>query len=440
MTSRFWMAILFMAVATQGILSNASASIATQPHQYAWGQQVGTSVEDYAFGLAADNFGNSFMAGYTSGSIGGPHAGRSDAFLSKLDSSGNVLWSRQLGSSGEDFGYSVAVDALGNAYFSGHTDGDLFGMNAGHADLFIAKYSASGDLVWSRQFGGTTGEQAHSIAVDGTGNAYVAGTFINSTPNEDVFLAKFDSSGTFLWSREFGTPSVDGGASVAVDGAGNVFVTGQTSGQLGDVKIGITDAFLAKYDGAGNHLWTEQFGTNFGTYGRSVAVDSAGNAYVGGTTDGSFGGVSAGFLDAFIAKFDSSGNSLWARQLGSTAADHGFGVGVDSSDFAYLGGSTQVDESGLGFGLEDVYLAKYDSSGNHLWTEQVGTPLPELTYAMAVAPNGTAFLGGNNYASIGGTFEGVTDAFIVKFAPIPEPSSWVLIVAAAAACHARWRC
>jgi hypothetical protein len=274
-----------------------------------WTRQAGTSVNDFANGVAVDSAGNAYIAGYTRGSLGGPSAGQDDYFLAKYDGSGALLWTRQAGTSAGDRGLRVAVDAAGNAYVAGVTNGSLGGPSAGTNDYFLVKYDASGALLWTRQAGSPGTDVGHGVAVDGAGNAYIAG-FTEGLPgggpyagSYDAFLAKYDASGAVLWTRQAGTSGQDVGRGVAVDGTGNAYIAGYTEGSLGGPNVGGSDYFLAKYDASGALLWMRQAGTSGGDFDYGVAVDGAGNASIAGETQGSLGGPNAGGSDYFLAKY-----------------------------------------------------------------------------------------------------------------------------------------
>jgi phage gpG-like protein len=193
-------------------------------------------------------------------------------------------------------------------YISGYTDGSLGGSNAGPPDAFLTKYDASGVLEWSRQIGTPSYDYSNSVAVDGAGGVYISGHAWGSlggptAGDYDAFLVKYDASGVLQWSRQIGTSSQDGSYSVAADGAGGVYITGWTKGGFGEPNAGYDDAFLVKYDDSGNLLWSRQLGTSSYDYGNSVAVDGAGGVYISGHTWGSLGGPNAGGCDAFLVKY-----------------------------------------------------------------------------------------------------------------------------------------
>jgi hypothetical protein len=135
-----------------------------------WVRQLGTSVHDYSTGVSADGLGNVYISGDTDGSLGGPYAGLIDAFVSKYDASGSLQCTRQLGTGFTDQSNGVSADGLGNVYISGFTGGSLVGPNAGESDAFVSKYDAAGALQWTRQLGTSGGDGSRGVSADGLGN------------------------------------------------------------------------------------------------------------------------------------------------------------------------------------------------------------------------------------------------------------------------------
>ena len=211
-----------------------------------------------------------------------------------------------------------------------------------------------------------------------TGNVYVTGTTAGSLDGQsysgsgDVYLMKFNSSGTKQWTRLLGTTAIDNAWSVAVDSNENIYVAGSTNGNLGgQTSSGGTDAFVARFDSSGNMVWTRLLGNGTLTYGYAVAVASSGNVYISGVTRGTLGGqANAGIQDMFVAKYNSSGTMQWVRMAGSSVFDYCYGVAVDGSENGYVSGSSygdfdgnlNTDQDGTA-DTEDIFLVKYDSSG-----------------------------------------------------------------------------
>jgi len=182
----------------------------------------------------------------------------------------------------------------------------------------------------------------------------------------NIFLVKFNSSGTKQWTKQLGTSSIDSGSGVITDSSGNIYVTGFTYGGLdGNTNSGSFDIFLIKYNSSGTKQWTKQLGTSSSEEGNGVTTDSSGNIYVTGYTDGGLdGNTSSGYNDIFLVKYNSSGTKQWTKQLGTSSTDYGSGVSTDSSGNIYVTGSTSGELDGnTHFGDRDIFLVKYSSSG-----------------------------------------------------------------------------
>jgi len=229
---------------------------------------------------------------------------------------GGAVWpgTYQLGTSSADSATGVATDSSGNVYVTGYTEGGLDGTNAGSSDLFVVKYNSSGTKQWTKQLGTSSEDRANGVATDSSGNVYVTGNTMGgldgntSAGNQDLFVVKFNSSGTKQWTKQFGTSSEDWTYGVATDSSGNVYVTGFTMGGLDGTNAGHRDLFVVKYNSSGTKLWTKQLGSSSRDYDYRVATDSSGYVSVSGDTSGGLdGNTSAGNADLFVVKYNSSG-------------------------------------------------------------------------------------------------------------------------------------
>ncbi|WP_437895678.1 SBBP repeat-containing protein [Sorangium sp. So ce124] len=355
-----------------------------------------------AFAVAVDGGGNVYVAGNTYGAFGSD-GGESDVFVRKLDAHGSVVWTQRFGTSSDDHAKGVAVDGSGNVYVAGTTGGALEGANGGFGDAFVRKLDASGATLWTRQLATWRSESANALAVDGQGNAYVAGTSYGG-PQEtgEAFVTKIDTNGAPAWTQLFGGPDEDEAMAVAVDGSGNTYVGGYTSGGVvADSDRGQRDAFVRKLDSSGTTSWTRQFGSTENDFVFAARVDGNGDLYVAGSTAGEVGGPSEGSPEAFVRKFDAGGATSWTHHAGNASYDYSFALAIDGNDDVYLVGSTSGGE-------EDVYVRKLDASGAALWTKEIGTPRSDTALAAASGADGNLYVAGYT-----GEFFNTSDAFVL---------------------------
>ena len=378
-----------------------------------WIRLLGTTESEDGQGVAVDSEGNVYITGQTKGNLDGhANAGANDVFIVKYDAGGNKHWTRLLGSAENDFGNGIAVDASHNVYIAGTTEGDLGGtVNPGRSSIFVAKYDTAGNRQWTRIIGNHTGNYGEGIAVDATGNAYVTGwTYgtldgVASTGGYDIFVIKFDPSGVKQWTRLFGSSENDSGHAIAVDGSGNSYLTGSVRGSLdGGPFEGEYDIFVAKYDTEGAKQWSTTFGTRSEERGEGIAVDAAGNSYTTGYTRGDLdGNACAGDTDIFVTKYDTNGNKQWTTLLGTPTYDEGVAVAADSKGYIYTTGFTYGDLDGVaGNGGYDIFIIKYDSSGNKQWTKLLGSRDSDYASSIATGSGGNVYMTGTTYGTLGG--------------------------------------
>jgi len=390
-------------------------------------RQLAKSSNDYAYGVATDSSGNVYVAGGTNGGLdGNTNAGNTDLFVVKYNSSGTKQWTRQLGSSSRDSANGVATDSSGNVYVTGMTNGGLDGCkNAGIEDLFVVKYNSSGTKQWTNQLGSSSRDSANDVATDSSGNIYVTGTTYweldgnTSAGKADLFVVKYDSSGTWQWTKQNGTDRYDEARGVATDSSGNVYVTGYTEGGLdGNTSVGKADLFVVKYNSSGTKQWTKQLGTWDSDFANGVATDSSGNVYVTGSTYRNLdGNTSAGNADLFVVKYNSSGTKQWTKQLGSSSRDYANGIVTDSSGSVYVSGTTYGGLDGnTSAGNADLFVVKYNSSGTKQWTQQLGTSSTDTANGVATDSSGNVYVAGGTYGGLdGNTSAGDNDLFVVKY-------------------------
>tara|TARA_R110000782_G_scaffold98928_1_gene184468 strand:- start:505 stop:1833 length:1329 start_codon:yes stop_codon:yes gene_type:complete len=320
-----------------------------------WIALLGGTGPDESRSVATDSSNNVIIAGMTS-----PDGAYGNNFLlvAKYDLDGALLWDKILGKSGSfDQGSGVAVDSADNIIVCGSTAS----VGAGDDDVLVAKYNSSGTLQWDRTLGGNSADQGLDVAIDSSDNIIVSGNCLSDGQGSfDFLIAKYNSSGTLQWDRTLGSSSTERGNSVAIDSADNIIVCGESDG----VGAGSNDLLVAKYNSSGTIQWQKSLGGTSADTGTGVAIDSADNIIVCGSTDS----AGAGGSDLLVAKYNSSGVIQWQKILGGTGSDIPGKVAVDSSDNIVVCAYT----TSAGAGSLDYLIAKYNSSGTLQWDKTLG--------------------------------------------------------------------
>ncbi|MBU1219654.1 SBBP repeat-containing protein [Myxococcota bacterium] len=280
------------------------------------------------------------------------------------------------------------------------------------------------DCVYLRStilVGSDLNESNASISTDISGNIIVAGSTdgqMDATPigMKDVFVRKIDAEGNSIWTKQFGSINNDFVFSSTTDSVGNIYITGTTSGNLEGIGIGVSDAFLRKYDPDGNVIWTKQFGTVAEDNAYSVVTDSLDNVIVAGTTMGSLE-TSMGYLDGFIRKFNSDGDVLWTRQFGTGNFDRIESVTVGPDDSITACGNTPGNFAGITNGDYDFIATQYSPDGTLIWAKQYGSSGADYITDIASLSDGRVILVGYTTGSLYNQNEGAFDAIAAILSP-----------------------
>ncbi len=358
-----------------------------------WMRLVDSGENDFAFSAGLGPSGNVYVTGWTYGALPGQvSAGGVDGFIRVYDPSGTELWTRQYGTTTNDYFDALAVDVSGDIYVVG-SDG---------SSAFLTRYDASGDEVWTRSFdaaGSLT--EAAALAIAPNGDIVVAGRNFGAFPGAtsagswDIFVRRFDASGADLWTRQFGSSSWEGANCVGITPTGDVYVAGSTNGALpGQTSAGSLDAFVRKYSATGTALWTRQLGTS-GVDSACVIADGEGALIFGQVGAALPGQVGLGGIDGFLRSYGASGAEAWTQQIGTSGGDGATGVarGLDGT-LTVLGstsGGTFPGETSTG--STDAFVATIDASGATLSTRQVGWGAQNQPYALAAGADGPYFVG-----------------------------------------------
>jgi len=445
-----------------------------------WAVKYGGQYYDEGRRVAFDPDGNVYIAG----THRPPPGSRNYGFVAKFDPCGQMLWDQKWGGTGHTQGYGVAVDDDGNSYITGNFYGttdfdpdDLGGPNQLTSfatwDAWLVKFDTDGDFVWVKIWGGGYSDTARGVAVDDSGDVYVAGHYSltvdfdpeggdvhTSHGDFDCFLTKFDSGGNHVWAKTWGSGGEDRGRDVSA-GGGNVYMTGFFNGtgvnfnEDGSHILnsnGGPDAYLTAWGTDGDFQWAYNWGgTNTGIStdeGTGVFADDSGNVYCTGYIRGNnvnldpTGGSdphSTGANDSFVSVFDPDGNFEWAETWGGSSNDHGMGVAVDGAGDVYITGwfwgTADFDPDGGGQKTAvfiDSYLNKLDSSGDFQWVRTFGGTNVDRGFGAGCDPAGNIYATGFfqesniNFAPTGPpcnepdyllTPYGNADTYLVKFFP-----------------------
>jgi hypothetical protein len=471
---------------------------------YQWAHSFAGTSDDYGKSVAVDAAGNVYSTGYFSNTVDldpGPGTytlsspgGFTDVYISKLDAAGNFLWARTIGGSNNDITYGISLDASGNVYTvlnyaSNDCDFDpgpgTYTLSlSGASDIAISKLDASGNFIWAKSMGGAGYDAPACITTDATGNVYTTGyvgagvadfdpgvaTYtLTSAGSNDMYISKLDASGNFVWAKLIGGTANDAGRAIQADASGNLYLTGifggvtdfdpSPSATFNMTASGTQDIFILKLDAAGNFGWAKKFTGASVENGNSLGLDASGNVYIAGsyvgTVDFDPGAATYSLTpvtgaDIFIAKLDNSGNFIWAKSMGGTAAsDHAYAASVDAAGNVYatgLFGGTNDFDPGPGtytlttVGGFDIFILKLDASGNFGWVRTMGSTSSDSGSGIAIDATGTAIYatgyfsspvdfdagpGVANIITLGGA-----DGFLTKYINCNMPASAAMIASA----------
>mgnify|MGYP003672612551 FL=1 len=462
-----------------------------------WAKKLGGTNAEIGFAISEDTFGNIITTGRFNGTVDFDpgvgtfnltSSGLSDIFVSKLDRNGDFLWAVKMGGLNNEQGRNLVIDDFGNIYITGFFIGTAdfdpgIGTNtltsAGSQDAYICKLDSLGNFLWVRQFRSTGEVYGHEITIDNAGNILITGYFngtvdfdpgiltsnLTTSGSFDVFVVKLSNLGNLIWAKKFGGNSDDRSAGVDVDESGNVYTTGFFGGTA-DFNTGTSsfnlsssgglDIFISKLDSLGDFIWARKLGGSSNDRGASIYLDEDKNVYTTGIFRGTvdfnpgtttFNLSSSGNDDAFISKLDSTGNFIYANKIGGTAQDVASKIKGDIYGNIYLAGyfngTTDFDPSSSSFNLtsnggSDIFISKYNSSGNLEWATSFGSTGNDLARSIYIDKLTNIYTSGEFRGSVDfdpglATFNlsssGFEDIFVQKMSQCPQRTASLSISA-----------
>ena len=447
--------VILVALVTYGIGAIAQ-------NTFDWVQRGGGSANDRGHGICTDTWGNIYITGVAElNAVFGTHTLASgpaaDVFVAKYDPYGTALWARMGGSSASlEGGSDICTDPEGNVYVYGvikntATFDGITLVSHGGVDLFLAKYDSLGNILWAVNAGGVNDEVAGGLALDEQGNVLITGkimgdayfgadTLADPVPGgSDVLLAKYDAEGNFIWAKRSGGNSGGEGRQMALDAAGNIYVTGYFMGQIdfgGIIHNSGRCPFLTKYDADGTVLWSVAPNAVSGE-GTGLAVTAEGGAIITGFFfDGQIQFSGEQLLapnheaEIYLVRYDTQGSLQWARSAGGLGRQKPSRLALDPEGRIIMGGFFNAPTEFGPYtltpeGETDAFVAFWSSNGDVLSLTGMGSsqqiPLyyEEVVNVVTVDPSGTIYLTGTfkgtaTFAPHTITSTGNADMFIAR--------------------------
>ncbi|MCX5870817.1 MAG: SBBP repeat-containing protein [Deltaproteobacteria bacterium] len=434
---------------------------------YQWHTFYGSGADDYASDIAVDCSGNVYVTGWSNATWGNPvnpHSGNSsnDIVALKLDSSGALMWNTFYGGIADDEGFGIVVAGSGDVYVTGHsyaTWGSPLHAYSGDSDIVVMKLDSSGVLVWNTFYGSASYDFVQGIAVDGSGNIYVTGrsdatwgiplhAYNGSASSANIVVIKLNSSGVYMWHTFYGSASSNYGRAVAVDSDGNVYVTGRSDDTWGSPLHPHSDGpnnydiVVMKLDSSGVLVWNTFYGSTADDETYGIAVDGSGNVYVTGESYATWGSPKhahsgSGNFDIMVMKLDSSGVLAWNTFYGGISNDGGAGIAVDGSGNVYVTGysnATWGSPLHAYSGSSDIVIFKLDRSGAYVWNTFYGSVNGDYCARIAVDGSSNVYVPGSSDVTWGiplHAHSGGSDIFVLKLeADLQKKFPWPIFLPA----------
>jgi len=396
-----------------------------------WTKLLGTSINDEAHALTTGNDGAIYVSGFTRGNLDGQtyNGGERDVFITKYNPDGTKVWTKLLGTSGYDYPGALTTGNDGTIYVSGSTTGNLDGQtfSGGYWDAFITKYNPDGTKVWTKLLGTSGNDSTYALTTGNDGTIYVSGSTYGNLDGQtnsgesDAFITKYNPNGTKVWTKLLGTNGEETARALTTGNDGAIYVSGYTTGNLdSQTNSGYIDAFITKYNPDGTKVWTKLLGTNAYDSANDLTTGNDGAIYVSGSTYGNLDGqTNSGNGDAFITKYNPDGTKVWTRLLGTSGLDSANDLTTGNDGAIYVSGNLDGQTNS---GYVDAFITKYNPDGTKVWTKLLGTSDNDYANSLTTGNDGTIYVSGFTYGNLDGQTNsgyGNSDVFITKYQDAP---------------------
>jgi hypothetical protein len=422
------------------LFTSISLSTLAQGLDFSWAKSAGDTSVDYGTSITSDVNGNVLAAGYFDspsikfGNITLTNSQQNSLYIVKLNAVGVVVWAKNIGI---DSSYisDITTDKSGNIFIIGSFAAKtiILGLdtlsNSGTNSIYIAKCDSNGNVLWARSAGNDSYCEGKRITTNANGEILIAGNYFSSSltiesttlPNSgewDFFMAKYNTNGDLLWANHVGEEKSELINSISTDQNGNILIAGSFSSS--NITIGTSqltnasnddDVLLAKYDANGSAIWAKSAGGEVLDKVVDICADSTGNIFITGTYHSPFiifGNTvltKVAYSDMFVVKYDVSGNVLWANNIGGSYYEYACCIAIDSNENLIIIGGFNSPTLSIGSktltsaGYDDIFIVKYNSAGNNITAYNIGGTNHDQAYSSAIDAAGNIFMTGMYYST-----------------------------------------
>ncbi|MBN2020177.1 MAG: SBBP repeat-containing protein [Sedimentisphaerales bacterium] len=393
-----------------------STSTSSAEVDLVWGKQFGSDRDERTRNLTIDSLNNVYVLGKTNGKVGKENFGKYDGFIVKVDSAANKIWAKQVGSAGEDDLFNATVDGSGNLYVTGYTEADANNKPNPNTDVLAVKLNSSGEIVWQTQYGSDLADIGAGITVNANGEIYVIGATEGVMGNvskgkSDCFILHLDNEGNQLNVVQFGTSTDDRGYNIAIGADAKIYVCGTTEGNLAAENAGNSDIFWAIFTKELKQQKIIQYGTEKYDCADEIKTDDKNNIYIAGSTDWVLALALKQKMngDCFLQKWNDKGEMCWEKQFGTSNWDGINGMAVIQNMGVIVSGCQNNPTC-------QSFCRMYDEDGSLSWSRNIIAQGGCGTCGKGVCVNqqGDIYHTGYTGANLFSELKGSHDVFLIK--------------------------